>query len=80
MPRPHQRIQERSVTCDDRVSGTHRLGGSAIIVDLERRMTFAYVMNRIADGLLGDPRGEGLSNLRRYELSVSDLDEARFPA
>lgn len=35
-------------------------GGSAIIVDLDRHMTFAYVMNRMAEGLLGDPRGEGL--------------------
>ncbi len=25
MPRPHQRIQKRSTTCDDRVSGTHTL-------------------------------------------------------
>jgi len=35
-------------------------GGSAIIVDLDRRMTFAYVMNRMAAGVLGDPRGQGL--------------------
>ena len=35
-------------------------GGSAIIVDVDRHMTFAYVMNRMAEGLLGDPRGEGL--------------------
>jgi CubicO group peptidase (beta-lactamase class C family) len=35
-------------------------GGSAIIVDLDHRMTIAYVMNRMEGGLLGDARGEGL--------------------
>lgn len=35
-------------------------GGSAIVVDTDRRMTFAYVMNRMAEGILGDPRGTGL--------------------
>lgn len=35
-------------------------GGSSIIVDTDRRMTFAYVMNLMADGVLGDPRGENL--------------------
>lgn len=35
-------------------------GGSSIIVDTDRRMTFAYVMNRMADGVLGDPRGQNL--------------------
>ena len=45
---------------DGRVCYWGGWGGSAIIVDLDRHMTFAYVMNRMADGLLGDPRGEGL--------------------
>ena len=31
-----------------------------IIVDLDHRMTIAYMMNRMEGGLLGDPRGEGL--------------------
>jgi len=35
-------------------------GGSMIIVDLARRMTVAYMMNRMEGGLVGDPRGEGL--------------------
>jgi len=37
-------------------------GGSAVIVDLDRRMTFAYVMNRMANGgsILGDRRAEPL--------------------
>ena len=32
-------------------------GGSVIVVDLERRATFAYMMNKMADGLVGDARG-----------------------
>ena len=35
-------------------------GGSAIIVDTDRRMTIAYMMNRMDAGVTGDPRGEGL--------------------
>ena len=45
---------------DDRICYWGGWGGSAIIVDVDRRMTFAYVMNRMAGGLLGDPRGENL--------------------
>lgn len=36
-------------------------GGSKIVVDLSRRMTFSYVMNRMDAGVLGDPRGENLA-------------------
>ncbi len=35
-------------------------GGSSIIVDTERRISFAYVMNRMAEGVLGDERGTNL--------------------
>lgn len=35
-------------------------GGSAIVVDLDHRMTIAYVMNRMGEGLLGDHRGQDL--------------------
>ena len=45
---------------NDRICYWGGWGGSAIIVDVDRRMTFAYVMNRMAGGLLGDPRGENL--------------------
>lgn len=45
---------------DDRICYWGGWGGSAIIVDVGRRMTFAYAMNRMADGLLGDPRGQSL--------------------
>jgi CubicO group peptidase (beta-lactamase class C family) len=35
-------------------------GGSIIIVDLDRRMTISYMMNRMEAGVVGDYRGEGL--------------------
>lgn len=35
-------------------------GGSLVINDLDKRMTFTYVMNRMGDGTLGDMRGAGL--------------------
>lgn len=35
-------------------------GGSSIIVDTDRRVTFAYMMNRMAEGVLGDPRSVNL--------------------
>ena len=45
---------------DGRVCFWGGWGGSVIIVDLDQRMTIAYMMNRMEGGLLGDPRGEGL--------------------
>lgn len=35
-------------------------GGSIIVVDMERRATFAYMMNRMKEGLVGDERGLSL--------------------
>ncbi|HET9077442.1 MAG TPA: serine hydrolase domain-containing protein [Acidimicrobiales bacterium] len=35
-------------------------GGSVIVVDMERRATFAYMMNRMKEGLVGDDRGLSL--------------------
>ncbi len=35
-------------------------GGSAIIVDTDRRVTFAYMMNRMGEGVLGDERAVNL--------------------
>lgn len=35
-------------------------GGSSIVNVLDRRMTVAYMMNRMAEGLLGDARGANL--------------------
>ena len=45
---------------DGRVCYWGGWGGSAIIIDLDRRMTIAYMMNRMEEGLLGDRRGEHL--------------------
>ncbi len=36
-------------------------GGSSIIVDVDRKISFAYVMNRMDEGLLGDLRGINLA-------------------
>jgi CubicO group peptidase (beta-lactamase class C family) len=36
-------------------------GGSSIIVDIDRKISFAYVMNRMDEGLLGDMRGINLA-------------------
>ncbi len=36
-------------------------GGSVILIDMDNRMTFAYMMNRMGDGLVGDDRGFGLA-------------------
>ena len=36
-------------------------GGSIILIDLDKRMTFAYMMNRMGEGLVGDDRGFGLA-------------------
>ena len=36
-------------------------GGSSIVVDLDGRVCFSYVMNKMDSGVLGDPRGFGLS-------------------
>jgi len=33
-------------------------GGSLIIMDLDRRMTIAYMMNKMAPGVVGSDRGE----------------------
>ena len=35
-------------------------GGSSIVVDLDARACFSYVMNKMEAGALGDPRGFGL--------------------
>lgn len=45
-------------------------GGSKIIVDIGRRMTFSYVMNRMESRLLGDVRGENLAKATWAALGV----------
>jgi CubicO group peptidase (beta-lactamase class C family) len=33
-------------------------GGSMIVMDLDRRLTISYMMNRMAPGILGSDRAE----------------------
>jgi CubicO group peptidase (beta-lactamase class C family) len=35
-------------------------GGSVVLVDMDQRMTFAYMMNKMGAGVVGDDRGFGL--------------------
>ncbi len=46
-------------------------GGSSIVVDLDRRMSFSYVMNRMESGIVGDDRGQGLLRLTYEALAAS---------
>jgi CubicO group peptidase (beta-lactamase class C family) len=34
-------------------------GGSLIVMDLDRQLTFAYMMNKMAPGIIGSPRSDG---------------------
>lgn len=45
---------------DSRICFWGGWGGSLIIIDLDRRMTVAYMMNRMESGLVGDFRGAAL--------------------
>lgn len=36
-------------------------GGSVILIDMDANMTFAYMMNKMGDGLVGDDRGFSLA-------------------
>ena len=33
-------------------------GGSMVVMDLDRRLTISYMMNRMGGGLIGSPRAE----------------------
>ena len=47
-------------------------GGSIIVMDLDRRLTISYLMNRMAPGIIGSPRSEAYvaRGLRRAELNT----------
>ncbi|MEH6588959.1 MAG: serine hydrolase domain-containing protein [Halioglobus sp.] len=45
-------------------------GGSTVLVDFDNRIALSYVMNRMGDGVMGDPRGEALTRAA-YEAIVS---------
>src|SRR5947209_2748844 len=48
-------------------------GGSVIVMDLERRLTFAYMMNKMAPGIIGSPRAE------RYLRAAYAALDVRLP-
>ncbi len=43
-------------------------GGSLAVIDLDARMSVAYVMNRMATDLMGDPRGTGIATAAYLSL------------
>jgi CubicO group peptidase (beta-lactamase class C family) len=49
------------VSPNDRACFWGGWGGSLVINDLDARMTFAYVMNKMGEGTLGDARGAALA-------------------
>ncbi len=48
---------EAPLSTHERVCFWGGWGGSVVVVDLEARMTVAYMMNKMADALIGDLRG-----------------------
>jgi CubicO group peptidase (beta-lactamase class C family) len=46
-------------------------GGSMVIVDVERRMTIAYMMNKMAAGLVGNPTSTSLITAVYTALGVA---------
>jgi CubicO group peptidase (beta-lactamase class C family) len=46
-------------------------GGSVILMDLDRRLTFAYMMNKMAPGIIGSPRAESYLRPAYAALGVS---------
>ncbi len=56
---------------DERICFWGGWGGSLIICDLERRMTFSYMMNKMAPGIIGSPRSEAYLRAVYEALGVS---------
>jgi CubicO group peptidase (beta-lactamase class C family) len=46
-------------------------GGSLTVMDLERRMTFAYMMNKMAPSIIGSPRAESYLRATYAALEVA---------
>ncbi len=55
---------------DGRVCFWGGWGGSVIIMDLERRITFSYMMNKMAPGIIGSPRAESYLRAAYASLGV----------
>jgi CubicO group peptidase (beta-lactamase class C family) len=54
------RSKEMPVSPNPRAFFWGGLGGSVIVIDLDAKMSFAYVMNKMI-GILGDPRSAGIA-------------------
>jgi CubicO group peptidase (beta-lactamase class C family) len=46
-------------------------GGSLIVMDLDRRMTFSYMMNKMGAGIIGSPRAEAYLRAAYAALGVT---------
>ena len=46
-------------------------GGSLAIVDVDAKMSFSYVMNRMGEGTTGDTRGAGLLMAAYMAMAMS---------
>ena len=55
---------------DGRVCFWGGWGGSMIVMDLDRRLTFSYMMNKMAPGIIGSPRSEGYLRAAYTALGV----------
>ncbi|GAA1830905.1 serine hydrolase domain-containing protein [Agromyces salentinus] len=55
---------------DGRVAYWGGWGGSIVIDDVDRRTTFAYVMNRMSPGIIGSPRSEAYTRAVYAALGV----------
>ena len=53
-------------------------GGSMIVTDLDRRLTVAYMMNKMAPGIIGSPRSEAY--LRAVYRALGVETDAGTPA
>lgn len=53
-------------------------GGSLVIMDVDRRMTLTYAMNRMQHGMLGTPTGRAYTR-KVYEILGVDLPPPAFP-
>jgi len=51
-------------------------GGSVIVMDLDRRLTFSYMMNKMAPGIIGSPRADAYLRAAYAALGVALSDPA----
>ncbi|HLZ72218.1 MAG TPA: serine hydrolase domain-containing protein [Dehalococcoidia bacterium] len=62
---------EMPIGANERVCFWGGWGGSLIVVDVDARLTVAYVMNRMGEGTLGDTRGAGVVAAAYASLAAS---------